>query len=71
MLEESRFFGNLPKTGRSQANERIDLKSSFETHLRQLMIEQLQNLATKRPRRELNLNPQKMISILAPRRIVV
>jgi hypothetical protein len=52
-------------------DERIALKSSFETHLRQLMIEELQNLAPKHRRLGLNLNPQKMISILAPRRVVV
>jgi hypothetical protein len=35
------------------------------------MVEELQNLATKHRRLGLNLNPQKMISILAPRRAVV
>ena len=53
------------------ADECIGLKSSFETHPRRLMIEELQNLATKHPRLGLNFNPQKMISILAPRRVVV
>jgi len=52
-------------------NECFALKSSFETHLRQLMIEELQNLATRHRRLRLNLNPQKMVSIIAPRRVVV
>jgi len=30
------------------------------------MIEELQNLATRHRRLKLNLNPQKMVSILAP-----
>jgi hypothetical protein len=38
---------------------------------RELMIEELQNLATKHRRLGRNLSPQKMISILAPRRAVV
>ena len=41
------------------------------THLRQFMIEELSNPVTKHRRLGPNLNPQKMISILAPRRVVL
>jgi hypothetical protein len=64
-----RLGAKLPITSFSGTHREILVRT--DTHLHQLIIEELQNLAPKHRRLGLNLNPHKMISILAPRRVVV